>query len=213
MKNIHYTIGYGGKLNYHTMCGKEINSHSETEDATINPNEVTCKKCQKTKGWKQDHKECNNINPEVKRRIYIDSDVLSADEVKMAQTEVEKLCIDKHVKSIPRVFSEIIDYAWHDLGKTWDAIKKADEIYADSSLMPLIGGSYSGAPVIFNGMCERAIKENITGKEVYILNSLKRIHWDMIDKKLMKQAFKNNDLYMYNEEYELVEIDISQIKM
>jgi hypothetical protein len=35
MKTIHYTEGYGGKLNYITICGKEISSHSEKEKATL----------------------------------------------------------------------------------------------------------------------------------------------------------------------------------
>lgn len=60
--------------------------------------------------------------------------------------------------------------------------------------MPLVGGSYMGAPVIFNGMCERAVKENITGKSVIIFNTLENIEWYMIDVKIMKQAFKANNL-------------------
>lgn len=54
MNIIHYTAGYGGKLNYFTTCGKEIHSHSETEDATIDPTKVDCKKCKSFKVWKDD---------------------------------------------------------------------------------------------------------------------------------------------------------------
>lgn len=79
--------------------------------------------------------------------------------------------------------------------KTWKAVKLADEIWAKSSLMPLSGSSYTGAPVIFNGMCERAIKENVTGKSVFILSNLKYINWYMINVKVMKQAFNENDLF------------------
>jgi len=119
-------------------------------------------------------------------------------------------CYEKDLAYVDRVFSKILDYAWHDLEATWDAVKNADEIYSTTSLMPLCGG-YSGAPVIFNGMCERAVKEKISGKKVFILNSLENIEWDSIDKKIMKKAFKNNDLYMYDEEHNLVKIDVKKI--
>lgn len=138
--------------------------------------------------------------------------MLAAYELRQAQRTVSGLCEDKGVKYIRRVFSEVLDYAWHDLGKTWAAVKKADEIYSDSSLMPLIGGSYTGAPKIFNGMCERAVKEDVRGKDVYILNSLKNIYWDMIHIPFMKKAFKHNSLFMYNEKYEIIKVDVSKIK-
>lgn len=212
MKKIHYTEGYGGKLNYLTTCGKEIHSHSEKESATIDPDEVTCGKCKKTRELIEDLAAKIKDIPGVKRRIYIESDVLSADEVRQAQRTVIGLCDDIGAKYTRRVFSELLDYAWYDLEKTWAAVKKADEIYSDSSLMPLSGGSYVGAPVIFNGMCERAIKEGVAGKDVYILNAFNNIYWDMIDVPLMKKAFKKNNLFMYNDEYEITKIDVSKIK-
>ncbi len=62
-------------------------------------------------------------------------------------------------------------------------------------------------------MCERAIKEKITGKSVIILNELKNIQWDMIDLELMKKAFKENTLYMYDSGQEnLIKIDVSNIE-
>lgn len=213
MKIIHYTLGYGGKLNYHTTCGKEIHSHSDTESATINPGLVTCEKCLESKEWKDDlgHSTGETVT-DIKRRIYLESDILHADELRSAQREVANMCDDKKVKYTNRVFSEVIDFAWYDLAKTWEAVKKADEIYSDSSLIPLSGNSYTGAPVIFNGMCERALKENVTGKDVYILNSLSNIHWDMIDIPLMKKVFKNNNLFMYDENYNIAKVDVSKIK-
>lgn len=211
-KVIHYTEGYGGKLNYFTTCGKEIHSHSDKDDAVIDPAKVTCEDCKKTKQWKEDSFEAANINPDIKRRIFIESDILHTSALHCAQLEVSRILEEKNVKHTTRVFSEVFDYAWHDLNKLWEAVKKADEIYADSSLMPLTGGSYSGAPVIFNGMCERAIKENITGKDIYILNELKRIHWDMIKIPIMKKAFKKNNLFMYDENYNIVKVDVQGIK-
>lgn len=149
----------------------------------------------------------------MKRRIFIESDILHDDEFRTAKREVRHILEDKGEEYVKDVFDEALDFAWHDLEKTWKAVKKADEIYASSSLMPLVGNSYMGAPVIFNGMCERALKENITGKSVIILNVPKHIYWGMIDIPLMKKAFKNNDLYMYDDEYEkLVKINVSKIK-
>jgi hypothetical protein len=211
MKIIHYTVGYGGKLNYFTTCGKEIHSHSETEDATVDPAEVTCDSCKSNKQWKEDFGYRTGSLKEEIRRIFIESDIIHADELRGAQTDVYMLCKKMHKKCIKRVFSEVLDHAWHDLEKTWEAVKKADEIYANSSLMPLVGGSYIGAPVIFNGMCERALKEGIDGKSVFILNKIKDIYWEMIDIPLMKKAFKKNSLYMYDEKYDIQKVDVSKI--
>jgi hypothetical protein len=210
MKTVHYADGYGGRLNYHTYCKKEIHIHSKEEDATIDPKEVKCKDCMDTPEWKQDLEENTNLNSSVKRRIFIESDVLHADELRSAQQAVSKMCKEKNLSSARRVFQDILDYAWFDLEKTWQSVKNSDEIYSQSSLMPLTGG-YTGAPVIFNGMCERAIKENVTGKDVYILNSVENIYWDMIDMDVMVKAFEKNKLFMYNEDYEMVEVDVKTI--
>ncbi len=148
----------------------------------------------------------------MKRRIFIESDIVHEDELNSVKRKVFRLLKKNNEKFIESLFDEVLDFAWHDLEKTWKSVKKADEIYANSSLMPLVGNSYMGAPVIFNGMCERAIKENVTGKSVFILRPLKDIEWDMIDFKLMKKAFKKNSLYMYNEEREVVKINVLKIK-
>lgn len=212
MKLVHYTFGYGGKFNYHTLCGKEIHSHSKTESTSIDPHKVTCVKCKKTDEWKQDVDDVLRTKEGIKYRIYLESDVLHASELSSAQGEVIDLCEAKGLKFVRRVFSDVLDYAWHDLQKTWEAVKKADEIYSDSSLIPISGGSYMGAPVIFNGMCKRAIQENVRGKDVYILNYLTSIYWDMIDIPTMKKAFKHNNLFMYDEERNIIKVDVSKIK-
>lgn len=212
MQTIHYTVGYGGNLNYLTTCGKEIHSHSELETASIDPASVTCKKCKSKQEWKDDFGHSTGQVAEKIRRIFIESDIVHADELRSAQRDVASLCEDRGEKCTKRVFSEVLDHAWHDLEKTWVAVKKADEIYAISSLMPLIGGAYMGAPVIFNGMCERAIKEGIKGKSVFILNSIKNVYWDMIDVSVMRKAFAKNTLYMYDENYDMKKVDTSKIR-
>lgn len=150
----------------------------------------------------------------MKRRIFIESDILHDDEYRTVQGEVCNLLEENGEQfNEQNVFDEALDFAWHDLEKTWKAVKAADEIYANSSLMPLVGNSYMGAPVIFNGMCERAIKENIKGKSVFILRPLSQIDWYMIDIKTMKKAFKENSLFMYDEDYDkLIRVNVSKIK-
>lgn len=215
-KIIHYTNGYGGKLNYITICEKEIHSHSKTEDATIDPKKVNCVDCRKSKIWNEDLKDYTDFfdtqtKDEIKKRIFIESDILSESELKTVQRSVANILEQKGEKYVRRVFSNILEFAWHDLEETWESVKLADEIYASSSLIPLTGGSYTGAPVIFDGMCARAINECVTGKSVYILNEITNIMWDEIDMDLLKKAFQNNDLYTYNDEYEIVKININKL--
>lgn len=148
----------------------------------------------------------------MKVRLFIESDILHQDKFRTAQRQVALILDKKQEKYCIGVFDMVLDFAWHNLDKTWKAVLSSDEIYASTSLMPLISNDYTGAPVIFNGMCERAIKENVTGKSVFILRDLKDIDWDMIDFKLMKRAFKNNKLFMFDAQRDMVEINVSKIK-
>lgn len=212
-KLVHYSRdGYNGDYTYTSVCGKIVKTHQDTESSSIYPQEANCSECLNSTEFKTDLDCVTGVISGVKRRLYIESDILNADEFGTAKRQAFKFAKANGESCVERGFSEVVNFAWHDLEKTWEAVKKADEIYATSSLMPLIGGSYSGAPVIFNGMCERALKEDVTGKSVIILSSLEYIHWDMIDISQMKKAFKNNKLYMYDDEYELTPIDVAKIK-
>ncbi len=213
MKLLHYSReGYEGNYLYTSVCGKDVEANQNNEGSTIHPEMANCKECLATKELKTDIKALKNTTSNIKRRIYIESDILHADEFRTAQDTVSDFVKRDKLKCVERVFSDVLDFAWHNLETTWLAVKNADEIYAMSSLIPLSGGSYSGAPVIFNGMCKKAIEENVTGKKIVILNDLKNIYWDMIDINLMKKAFKENDLYMYDDDSDLVKIDVSKIK-
>lgn len=210
-KDIHYTrTGYNGDYTYDSICGKKIKGN----EISSSPEKATCEKCLEHDKYKIDLADfLGHGDSTIKRRIFIESDILDADELRDAQREAYDFAEKQGLKCVDRVFSQVLDFAWHDIENTWEAVKKADEIYATSSLMPLTGNSYTGAPVIFNGMCERAVKENIKGKSVIILNTLKNIYWGMIDMKIMKKAFKDNDLYMYDENYDnLVKVDVKKIK-
>lgn len=211
MKTIHYSrTGYNGDFTYTSVCGKKVQTHQDNEESSIYPESANCKKCLATKDLKSD---IDKTKTDIKVRIYIESDTLQADEFRNAQREVFDFAEKKGLKCVDRVFSEVLDRAWHDLERTWQAVKDADEIYSTSSFVPLCGNPSMGAPAIFNGMCKRAIKENVTGKSVIVLNQMKNICWDYIDIKAMKEAFKDNDLFMYDDECDnLIKIEISKIK-
>lgn len=212
-KLLHYSRhGYEGNYEYNSVCGKKIKTHQDNEGSTIHPTEANCKECLLTSEYQTDLFDFNNTNNAIKRRIYIESDILQANEFRRAQRAVFDFVTGSNIKCVERGLSDVLDFAWHDLEKTWAAVKKAEEIWTISSLMPLSGG-YTGAPVIFNGMCERAIKEKITGKSVIILNKLEYISWGMIDIDVMKKAFKKNSLFMYNDNYELFKVNVSDIPL
>ena len=184
-KLIHYSrAGYEGNYSYKSVCGISVKTHQDSEESSIYAKDANCKKCLKTKEYLLDIANDTTTPEGIKRRIYIESDFLHADEFRDAQRTVFDFCKDKKEKCVDRVFSQVLDMAWHDLEKTWKEVKKADEIYATSSFIPLCGNPSMGAPVIFNGMCKRAVSENFTGKSVIILNKLEFISWNYIDKKL-----------------------------
>lgn len=210
---IHYSRkGYNGDLTYTSVCGNIVKTHQDKEKTNIHPETTTCEKCKTTTEYSSDLKDLQTTPEGIKRRIYIESDILQADEFRNAQREVFSFAKEQGEKCVDRVFSQVLDFAWHDLDKTWQAVKDADEIYATSSLVPMGGGN--GSPTIFNGMCAKAVQEGVKGKKVVILNSLENICWDYIDIKIMKKAFSDNDLYMYDTESfdKLVKVDVSKIK-
>ena len=208
---IHYSRdGYNGDFTYDSVCGKKIKTHQEDESVSIHPEQTSCLDCKETVIYRADIQVLHMDLADIKRRIYIESDILHADEFAAARRAVARFCKAKGVEYVGRVFSDVLDFAWHDLEKTWEAVKLADEIYAISSLIPMGGGN--GAPTIFNEMCNRAVAEKVEGKSVIILNEFKHVEWYYIDMKVMKKAFKKNSLYMYNDEHELVKVDIAKIK-
>lgn len=213
-KLIHYSrTGYNGDFTYTSVCGKEVRTHQDHVESTIYPEKANCKKCLATKKFKTDLADGIKTKDGILRRIYIESDFLHADEFRRAQREVLDLAKEKGLKCVDRAFSKVLDRAWHDLENTWQAVKDADEIYSASSFIPLCGNPGMGAPVIFNGMCKRAVAENIKGKTVVVLNQLKHICWDYIDIPAMKKAFKDNSLFMYDDDNEkLIKIEVSKIK-
>jgi len=161
--------------------------------------------------------EIKNVKP--LKRLFLETDVLQDDELRYAQREVADYLEDKGITFCKNVFDEVKDFAWHKGEDAWEAVKRCDEIYSDSALVPLSGyGSYTGSVVVMDVMMKKAIDENIKGKSLYFLRSFEDIEWDGIDYNLFKKCFAKgiNNLYTrkydkdYNTRFEIV--DVSKMK-
>jgi len=151
------------------------------------------------------------------KRLFLETDVLQDDELRSAQREVANYLEDKGIRFSKDVFDEVKDFAWHKGEDAWEAVKRCDEIYSDSALVPLCGyGSYTGSVVVMDVMMKKAIDEKITGKSLFFLRSFKDIEWDGIDYKLFKKCFTKNKIYTlehdadWNARFDL--IDVSKVK-
>lgn len=149
------------------------------------------------------------------KRLFIESDVLHEDELSSAQCSVALYLESQKIPYNEKyVFDETCDFAWHEADKAWEAVKRADEIYASSGLVPLCGyGSYTGAPVVMDVMMKKAIEEKITGKSLIFLRSFEDIDWQQIDMKILPKAFKHNKLFTleYQDGYQLIPVDLKRI--
>lgn len=150
------------------------------------------------------------------KRLFIETDILHESELKSAQRRVANILEDAGIPFGKDVFDETKDFAWHDADAAWEAVKRADEIYGDSALVPLCGyGSYTGAPVVMDVMMKKAIDENITGKSLFFLRAFKDIEWEGVDNKLMKIAFKKNKLFTMEydgNDYKFVPVDAKKMR-
>lgn len=89
-------------------------------------------------------------------------------------------------------FDEIITEATYNSQEAWQSIKRNDEIFAESSLIDMMG--ISGG-LLFNNMMYMAIVENVTDKKVYFFSSKNEIWWENLNAKLFDQAFTKNEMY------------------
>lgn len=143
------------------------------------------------------------------RRLFIESDVLKEDEYRTAQRRLHRIFRSTNTIHIEEIFDETVAFAWHKADNAWEAVKRADEIYANSGLVPLCGyGTYTGSVVVFDVMMQKAIDEGIEGKSVYFLREIDDIDWEAIDLKLLDVAFRKNYLYTIKDlKFEQVDID------
>lgn len=147
------------------------------------------------------------------KRLFLESDILIEDELGTCQCTVELIHKKKGITiDNPEVFDVVIDKATWRLKEVWDAIKDCDEIYSNSSLLPL-GGSYNGSPLILDKMCENCIKEDIRGKSLYFLVPIKSVSFGWIDLSNLKMALTHNKLYAINHDtWEFDEINPKSLK-
>ena len=126
----------------------------------------------------------------MKKRLFLESDILHEDELRSTQRQVYFILKDLGEEfDEDTVFDTTIDYAWHKLDEVFEAVKFHDQIFANTSLMPLISGHYSGAPVIFNEMMKRVIEEGVEGKEVFILRAYDDVEFDDRHLKITSYSF------------------------
>ncbi len=147
----------------------------------------------------------------IQHRLFIETDVLQQEELETATFIVSDILDHKGLLYSKGVFDSTVEFAFTEPQKAWEAVKKADEIYGDSALIPLGGiGTNTGAPVVMNVMMYNAIQEGIEGKSVYFLRAYKDIHWDGIKEELVHKAFINNKLFTLetnDDESRFVEVD------
>lgn len=142
------------------------------------------------------------------KRIFIDSDSIDDSELRTAQRTLYR--IKENVSE--DVFDELVDFAWHHADEAWEAVKSADEIYANSSLIPLAGyGNYTGSVVVMDVMMEKALKEDIKGKSIYFMRPYEDIEWDGIDLELFDKAFRYNFIYTLEDHDHFEQVDIDRV--
>lgn len=145
------------------------------------------------------------------KRIFIDSVKADEDEVESAEFTIEIMLNKKNLPIPTPIFNQVVSNAWHEADIAWEAVKSADEIYANSSLVPLSGfNSYTGSPVVFDVMMEKAITEDVRGKSVFFMRPFKNIYWEQIDVELLDKAFKHNFIYTL-EDRDFVQVDIDKV--
>lgn len=153
----------------------------------------------------------------MKKRLFIDSDQIQDDELRRAKRRVSAILDKTKAPYCENVFDSTQGFAWHQAKEAWEAVKNADEIYGDTSLVPLSGyGTYTGSVVVMDVMMKKALDENIIGKQVFFLRPFMDIEWGGIDKKLLKQCFRHkNELFTLEfdgGEYHFAKVNVNDIK-
>jgi hypothetical protein len=100
------------------------------------------------------------------------------------------------------LFDQIIYGAGGKIDKVWTAIKKSDEIFVSTALMPTNG--YNGnltSPELFNEMMRLSIAEKVTGKKIYIFRDYRSVKWQQLNADYVAKCFKENELYTSDSTY------------
>ena len=102
-------------------------------------------------------------------------------------------------------FDETICDATFNQMECWEAVKNADEIFAETSLIDNMG---IDGGMLFNNMMYQCIEENISNKKLYFFTSKKDVWWSNLREHLLREVFKNNELYtIENNKFEKADIE------
>lgn len=99
-----------------------------------------------------------------------------------------------------KFFDTILLEATFNPMEAWEAVKSHDEIFAESSLIDMMGVS---GGTLFNNMMYHTIEAGLTGKKVYFFSSKEDIWWDNLERDLFEKAFLNNQLFTLESDKEL----------
>jgi hypothetical protein len=150
------------------------------------------------------------------RKIFIEDDEeLREDEFRTALRRCYLLTPkDERPAKDDEFFDQVLTNALMNSQEVWAAIKQADEIYASTALIPLMGfGSSMGSGMLFNNMMYQAIKENVVGKKVFIIREFKDVMWEELEAELVEQTFGpgKNELYTLNSDLVWEQVNIEEL--
>jgi hypothetical protein len=123
-----------------------------------------------------------------------------------------------HLETLSRIFEK--DYTKFDIVITdasirvhelIDAIREADDIYVDSSL---VYNPFGDGSTLFNALMKQALALGIEGKQVHFFRSLEGVNWGYLDMELVDKVFRKNFLYVENDngdKYEWEQVDIDKL--
>lgn len=130
------------------------------------------------------------------KKMYIASAAVGEIEIK---TVLRRVFYALHLDGVtPReeFFDRIVANAWINQEEAWNAIKLADEVYTDTSLVALGGNSsYNGSVALFDALIKKAVTHKLTGKSIFIVRPSSEIQWRGIDLSMLPAAFEKNRLF------------------
>ena len=145
--------------------------------------------------------ERTKTNPEAPTRLYVEGEgeLETMQELHHAQRIV-------HFINGPGRTTEVFDTKIYEAlfngQEVWAQVKKHDQIYCSTSLIPLYGAVGSGS--LFRNMIHLAASEGVAGKEIYIVNRFESISWHELDSfALTAKVFESNKLFVWDPEVDV----------
>jgi hypothetical protein len=144
-----------------------------------------------------------------KKRLLIEDDSeISEDTLVGLANEACKLHGIIESGDLRRFFHEVKTDAMFGIAEVYEAVKNADEIYADTALLPNFGTS-EGA-IVFDNMMYRVAEDKVINKSLYIFRKYDAVDWGSLNGRLINKAFTKNYMYVISDDessWEQVDID------